>query len=211
MYITIPHLRRVNSLHVAFDVFDRMDTRDTTYNTDNDCYWVDEPNEYKFYLLIVNQRFLLSDPLTSVYVALRNDVFATVERTIDTNHGVSIYSTICSRVDQLGYAAGETRLFSDENPIVILSFEIHSWDKKTHNAVVFVEWSYNNEPYWITSKPVRFSGSAVSHCALRLTKDVPAGEWTCSVYLGHDLHAVHNFSFVRNNMTALPTLFDSRV
>lgn len=210
MNIFIPEFRfEVNSVRVVFDVSSSLEVREATPTQAHHVYHVVPPESFRYYFIELNRRFLICDARTDQSVMIRNDLYGTISRR-ETTSEISIDTTMCSRVNKNGFADSETLLFTEENPLIIVAFELKCPTAKSNTACVSVEWRFSHQTYWISSRPYVLSHRHRSFNALRMSKDLPGGYWTCDVYIDSCLRASQPFSVVRNWTRPTPAFYDSR-
>lgn len=159
-----------------------------------------------WYFYLVNGRFPLCDPDTVQWTTVTDDLTAVLKaqlgKAMQDAAFFQVQSAVCSELTSQGLPGKVTTLFSDFDPMVILSLDLLTKGDRT--AVLFVEWIANGHLYWATSCPYQVSERLTTFNSLSITPETPSGNWICRVYLGTSLIAEHHFSIVKNSAAHSP-------
>ncbi|PWI56834.1 hypothetical protein [Sulfoacidibacillus thermotolerans] len=210
MEIYIPNLKtEIESVRVIFDEFSNKLVCEGIPTDRLNIYQVAPPEIFHYYSIELNGKFRVCDAWTDESFLLKNGEYGTVSVQKDISNQIFIKSVLCTKVNAQGIAEELTNIFTDENPMVILSFELISPSSNEMSAVVTVEWCSAKQTQWITSRPYRFKGKKVSFNALRISREIPEGSWSCHVYVNDEFASMHSFVIVRGQLKPNAAFFDS--
>ncbi|GLG00220.1 hypothetical protein Alches_02590 [Alicyclobacillus hesperidum subsp. aegles] len=127
MEIYIPNLKTEIDLSVSFSTnFPIKEVRDGIPTDRINIYQVKPSKTFQYYSIGLNGKFRVCGVRTDETSLLKNGIYGTLSVLEDVSDLITMRSVLCSRVNDQGIAEELTSIFTDENPLVILSFELIS-------------------------------------------------------------------------------------